>query len=95
MAIAYAAWEGDLEEVCRLAEQDRRLLDINRWDKTPLTAAAGSGYVEVLRFLLGARAQVNLRGPLGGSPLDEACDRGAHEPAPCSLHMGRMLRRRG
>jgi ankyrin repeat protein len=60
-AIIDAAWEGDLEKVRRLVQQDRRLLDADNGEQTPLTAAAVWGYVDVVRYLLGEGAQVNFR----------------------------------
>jgi ankyrin repeat protein len=68
--------EGNLEEVRRLAEQDRRLLDINDGENTPLTAAAERGRVEVVRYLLDEGAEANLPSPLGGSALEVACRTG-------------------
>jgi ankyrin repeat protein len=83
-----AAWEGDLEEVRRLVQQDRRLLDANNGADTPLTVAAWRGRVEVIRYLLGEGAEVNLRCPLGASALEVACDRGQLEAASLLLAHG-------
>jgi uncharacterized protein len=56
-----AAWGGDLEEVRRLVQQDRGLVDavVGKW--SPLTAAAHDGHVEVVRYLLDEEADINLR----------------------------------
>jgi hypothetical protein len=49
-AIVDAASEGDLEEVRRLVQQDRRLLDVTWATKqSPLTAAAELGHIAVVR----------------------------------------------
>jgi ankyrin repeat protein len=59
-AIVLAAGRGDLEEVRRLVQQDRRLLDSEWKDMSPLTAAAEEGRVEVVRYLLDKGADINL-----------------------------------
>jgi dihydrodipicolinate synthase/N-acetylneuraminate lyase len=48
-AIVTAAERGDLEEVRRLVQQTHQLLDAEWYNHTPLTAAAGTGRVEVVR----------------------------------------------
>jgi ankyrin repeat protein len=94
-AIVDAAHKGDLEEVRRLVQQDRGLLDVDHgWQGdsyTPLTAAAWAGRVEVMRYLLEEGAQVNLRDEDGSSALECACYNGT---LVCFLHMGRTLRLR-
>jgi ankyrin repeat protein len=87
-AIIEAANNGDLQEVRRLVQQDRRLLEANDRDDTPLTAAAWRRRVEVIRYLLEEGAQVNLRSPLGGSALDLACGCGHLEAASLLLAHG-------
>jgi uncharacterized protein len=86
-ALLEAAGEGDLEEVRRLVQQDRRLLNANGvW--TPLTAASEQGQVEVIRYLLDEGAQVNLRDRSGDSALDEVCYHGQLEAASLLLAHG-------
>jgi uncharacterized protein len=75
-AIINAAREGDLEEVRHLVQQDRRLLEADNGECTPLTVAAWGGRVEVIRYLMDEGAQVSLRDPEGDSALDVACYRG-------------------
>jgi ankyrin repeat protein len=80
-AIVEAAHNGDLEEVRRLVQQDRGLLDANHgWHGyTPLTAAAWGGHVEVVRYLLEEGAQVDLHDERGFSALGCACKNGHTE----------------
>jgi ankyrin repeat protein len=78
-AIVDAAEDGDLEEVRRLVQQDRGLLDANDNHSTPLTAAAWGGHVEVMRFLLEEGAQVDLQDPVDFSALGCACEKGHTE----------------
>jgi ankyrin repeat protein len=87
-AIIDAAYNGDMEEVRSLVEQDRRLLEADNGDDTPLTAAAWSGRVEVIRYLLDEGAEVNLRSSEGASALDAACDRGHLEAVSLLLAHG-------
>jgi ankyrin repeat protein len=72
-AIMQAAYDGDLEAVRRLVQQDRRLLEADDAVRTPLIAASDEGQVEVIRYLMDEGAQVNLRDPEGASALDVAC----------------------
>jgi ankyrin repeat protein len=78
-AIIRAAYHGTLEEVRRLVQQDQGLLDADDGESTPLTAASGEGRVEVLRYLLGEGAQVNLRNPRDWTALERACYHGRRE----------------
>jgi ankyrin repeat protein len=87
-AIIDAALWGNLEEVQRLVQQDRRLLDAHDAGWTPLTAASEYGHVEVLRYLLAEGGQVNLRDPDGSTPLDVACRDGEPEAASLLLAHG-------
>jgi ankyrin repeat domain-containing protein 17 len=72
-AIVAAAHYGHLEEVQRLVQQDRRLLDANDGISTPLTEAAQNGHLEVIRYLLAEGAQLNLVDPVGWTPFFVAC----------------------
>jgi ankyrin repeat protein len=59
-AIVKAAERHDLEEVRRLVQQNRMLLDAV-WDRRcPLVAAAERGHLEVVRYLLDEGADINL-----------------------------------
>jgi ankyrin repeat protein len=87
--IIQAAEDGDLEEVQRLVQQDRQLLGAV-WDlKTPLTAAAARGRVEVVRYLLDEGADINLR-PAGfcSAAFHRACDQGRVEVVALLLARG-------
>jgi ankyrin repeat protein len=77
-AIVTAAKEGDLEEVRRLVQQDRGLLEAIE-GYTPLTAAAWGGHVEVIQYLLEEGAQVNLQDVEEFSALICACHNGQIE----------------
>jgi ankyrin repeat protein len=83
-AIIEAAETGNLEEVRRLVQQDRGLMDAASTTDTPLTAAALGGHVGVIRYLLEEGAQLGLRDPDGWTALDVACFRG-HLGAVCVL----------
>jgi ankyrin repeat protein len=74
-AIMEAAERGDLEEVRRLVEQDRQLLDavLEGSNDSPLTAAAREGHLEVVRYLLDEGADINLRPGGYSSALSGAC----------------------
>jgi ankyrin repeat protein len=74
--IVDAAKAGNLEEVRRLLQQDRRLLDADDGVSTPLTAAAEGGHVGVMRYLLEEGAQVDLRDTGGWTALERACHLG-------------------
>jgi ankyrin repeat protein len=83
-AIVEAAHDGDLEAVRRLVQQDRGLLDANHgwleYDRyTPLTAAAWRGHVEVIGYVLGEGAQVDLQDEADFSALGCACEKGHTE----------------
>jgi ankyrin repeat protein len=73
-AILEAAEDGTLEEVRRLVQQDRGLLNVAHGWASPLTAAAVRGHVEVVRYLLDEGADINLR-PEGiwETALEHAC----------------------
>jgi ankyrin repeat protein len=75
-ALGHAAYAGNLEEVQRLVQQDRGLLNANDGYFTPLTAAAQRGRVEVMRYLMEEGAQVDLRDTFDWTPLERACQRG-------------------
>jgi ankyrin repeat protein len=81
-AIVQAAERGDLEEVRRLVQQDRQLLNARCYWDTPLTGAAKWGRVEVVRYLLDEGADINLRsGSLARSALEWSCANGHVEVA--------------
>jgi ankyrin repeat protein len=87
-AIVTAADRGDLEEVRRLVQQDRQLLDAE-WDLyTPLKAAAWKGRVEVVRYLLDEGADINLRPDGSDSTLGRACHHGHVEVVAMLLARG-------
>jgi ankyrin repeat protein len=60
-AIVGGAKRGALEEVRRLVQRDRGLVDAVYGGMSPLTAAARVGHVEVVRYLLDEGAGINLR----------------------------------
>jgi uncharacterized protein len=67
-----AALDGDLVELQRLVQQDRRLLDANTGGFTPLVAATVEGHVGAVRYLLDEGADINLPYPR----LNVACSEG-------------------
>jgi ankyrin repeat protein len=75
-AIIKAAERGDLEEVRRLVQQDRMLLDAESDNMSPLTAAAARGRVQVVRYLLDEGADINLWTSWYGNALGAASSRG-------------------
>jgi hypothetical protein len=74
-----AALKGQLDEVRRLVQQDRRLLEVIFINFTPLACAAYNGRVEVVRYLLDEGAQVNLKAEGGSTALECACMTGQSE----------------
>jgi ankyrin repeat protein len=70
--IVEGAKRGDLEEVRRLVQRGRGLVDAVYRDMSPLIAAARNGHVEVVRYLLDEGADINLR-PGGLTGLSYAC----------------------
>jgi ankyrin repeat protein len=79
--IVLAAAKGYLPDVRRLLQQKPWLLDAIYMDATPLMAAAAAGQLEVMGYLLGQGAQVNLRTRLDNrsddlTALDWACQAG-------------------
>jgi ankyrin repeat protein len=87
-AIVRAADKGNLEEVRRLVQQDRGLLDANDDSWTPLTAAASRGDVDIIRYLVEEGAELDLRDPDGWTALDLACMYGRSEVVPLLLAHG-------
>jgi ankyrin repeat protein len=80
-AIVDAAERGDLEEVRRLVQQNQMLLNAVVWayqweDRSPLTAAANRGRVEVVRYLLDEGADIDLWTGEYGTALATACSEG-------------------
>jgi ankyrin repeat protein len=75
-----AAMHGNLEELRRLVQQDRQLLDAQWGELTPLTVAARRGNLEVVRYLLDEGADINLQPRDDGTGiLEEACMNGLLE----------------
>jgi hypothetical protein len=87
-AIVQAAGRGDLEEVRRLVQQNRMLLDAEWDDRSPLTAAANRGRLEVVRYLLDEGADINLWTGEYGTALATACSKGRLELASLLLARG-------
>jgi ankyrin repeat protein len=92
-AIVQAARVGNLEEVRRLVQQDRGLLDAvcgtYEWEySSPLVAAAGRGHLEVVRYLLDEGADINLRHFYGYTAVELACVSGRSEAADLLLARG-------
>jgi cytohesin len=88
-AMIKAAGRGDLEEVRRLVQQNRMLLD-GHWNTTssPLVAAANGGRVEVVRYLLDEGADINHRRRGNVSAIEAACEEGRLEVAVLLLARG-------
>jgi ankyrin repeat protein len=92
-AIIKAAERGDLDEVRRLVQQDRGLLDAvwgySQWEYlSPLTAAAKEGRLEVVRYVLDEGADINLRPRSGYSAVEWACVSGRSEAVALLLARG-------
>ncbi|KAM6980516.1 ankyrin repeat and EF-hand domain-containing protein 1 [Aplochiton taeniatus] len=74
--INYCVKTGDLESL-GLAFSQRVPVDVkDRFYKTPLMAACGTGNIEVARFLLGLGADVNAVDQFDWTPLHHACHGG-------------------
>jgi ankyrin repeat protein len=70
-----AAERGDLEEVRRLVQRDRGLMDPRKfW--SPLAAAASDGHIEVVRYLLDEGADMEQWSGRYGTALGGACSEG-------------------
>jgi uncharacterized protein len=78
-AILSAVKRGDLDEVRRLVQQDRQLLDADYHGATPLKAAASAGRLKVVRYLLDEAAEINRRPGGTISALETACLTGRWE----------------
>jgi uncharacterized protein len=89
-AVVTAAHDGNLEAVRRLVQRDRGLLEAigQNWGFTPLTVAAWGGHVEVIRYLVGEGAQVDLQDGAGFSALGCACHNGHIEATRLLLSRG-------
>jgi serine/threonine-protein phosphatase 6 regulatory ankyrin repeat subunit B len=74
-----AAGRGDLDEVRRLLQQDRQLLNADYHGATPLKAAASEGRLEVLRYLLDEGAEINHMAGGITTALELACSIGRWE----------------
>jgi ankyrin repeat protein len=73
-AIVDAAERGDLDEVQRLVEQNRMLLNAESDSmSSPLVAAANMGRLEVVRYLLDEGADIDLWTVRYGTALEAAC----------------------
>jgi ankyrin repeat protein len=88
-AIVDAVKEGNLVDVQRLVQQDRRLLDAVWLSETPLIAAVQEQRREIARYLLDEGAQINLRaGVWELTALDWACMLGHARWAAAFLRRG-------
>jgi ankyrin repeat domain-containing protein 17 len=87
-AIVAGARRGDLEEVRRLVQRERWLVDAVWQYWSPLTAAAHDGHVEVVRYLLDEGAGINLRLHGRRAALSYACSEGRLEVVALLLARG-------
>jgi ankyrin repeat-rich membrane spanning protein len=93
-ALIKAAERGDLEELRRLVQQDRLLLDAEWTGRSPLTAAANGGRLEVVRYLLDEGTDINLRAVGWVSAIEAACKEGRLEVVSLLLARGASTRAR-
>jgi ankyrin repeat protein len=90
-ALVKAAYDGRMTEVTRLVEARPVLMD--RWDFlrrsfNALMAAAEENQLEVIRYLVGRGARLNLQSGSGWTPLMYAADRGHDEIVTFLLESG-------
>ena len=77
MALCWAAYQGDLDEIRRLVA---RGVDLNEYDydgRTCLHLAAAEGKQDIVRFLLAKNVYLTPKDRWQNTPLDEA-NRGEH-----------------
>jgi ankyrin repeat protein len=87
-AARWAAYRGNLEEVRRLVQENRMLLNAEWYSSTLLKAAAEGGRLEVVRYLLDEGADINLSPAGCATALEEACAEGHTEVASLLLARG-------
>jgi len=85
------AHEGKLFEVTEMVKRYPRLIlseTYNSSNTTPLHAAASSGHVDVVQFLLDKGADINSKDQYGQTPLHDAADNGQKRMAKFLLDNG-------
>ena len=91
--LIWAASTGDLETMYRLVAQGVPL-GIADYDlRTPLHLAAAEGHVDVVKYLVAHRVDLQPRDRWGNTPLDDAVRHGRTAVAAALKHAGDGVRR--
>ena len=72
MALCWAAYQGDLDEVRRLVASGVNLDEADYDGRTCIHLAASEGKEEVVRFLIARDVNTNPKDRWGGTPYDDA-----------------------
>lgn len=72
MALCWAAYQGDLDEIQRLVANGVDLDEADYDGRTCIHLASSEGHQEVVAFLLGKNVNANPSDRWGGTPLDDA-----------------------
>ncbi|MCE1248630.1 MAG: ankyrin repeat domain-containing protein [Firmicutes bacterium] len=84
-----AAKSGDLAKVKEILSKNPELISTQNEDgKTPLHLAAGWGRIEVMKYLISLKVDINIRNKDGGTPLHVAASQGQPEAARLLLKSG-------
>lgn len=79
---------GDLDEVQRLLHEDVAPSFADARGRTPLSAAAGEGHMDLCLVLIDRGAEVDAADIDGRTPLWRACERGRDRVAACLIEFG-------
>ena len=89
LSIHDAAWNGDLEGMMRLIEEDPEIVDdVNEYEYTALLLASLNGHLEVISYLLDQGPNIDRKGTNGRTALLHACGRGHLEVVELLLSRG-------
>tara|TARA_A100001015_G_scaffold187017_1_gene208278 strand:+ start:1676 stop:1966 length:291 start_codon:yes stop_codon:yes gene_type:complete len=79
MALCWAAYQGDLEEIQRLVACGVNLNEADYDGRTCIHLAASEGKLDVVKFLIGQKINMFPKDRWGGTPLDDAMRHGHTE----------------
>ena len=79
MALCWAAYQGDLDEIQRLVASGVNLDEADYDGRTCIHLAASEGKVDVVKFLIAKKVNVNPKDRWGGTPFDDAKRHGHQE----------------
>ena len=72
MALCWAAFHGDLEEIQRLVASGVNLDDADYDGRTCMHLAASEGHLNVVKYLIARKVMLNPQDRWGGTPYDDA-----------------------